>query len=375
MRLIPVWALRPGMEVARKVALGSGAPLLNAGVILQQDYIRQLKKLGIRSVYIHDHLIPDVEVEDVILDNTRDRAVGLVSEALGRLGRDSNNGSRFNRMLTVKKELTELLDDMTAQLLTNRNLVINLADIRHTDNYTFAHSVNVAVLAMVIAIAMGRGTSELRNLGMGAFLHDLGKVIIPATLLNKESLLTDEEWQEMRRHPLYGLQLLQTRHLLEGPALMIIHQHHERTNGTGYPLGLQGDEVHAQSRVCAVADVYDALVSDRPYRPSFRPDQAMTIMESEADGYDLEVLQIFFQHVAAYPVGTLVGLNNGLLGVVVANRSGYPTRPRVRVLCERESFAPIEPDEIALADKLDLVIERVYGEEEVPPSMLYGEQS
>jgi HD-GYP domain-containing protein (c-di-GMP phosphodiesterase class II) len=373
MRLMPVWALRPGMEVAKRVNYGEGAPLLNAGVKLQAEYIQQLKRLDVRAVYIHDSLIPDVQVEDVILEETRERAIGLVRSTLNDLKEDNN--SKFTRLLTVKKELTGILDDIVNQLLSNKNLTVNLSDIRYTDNYTFSHSVNVAVLSIMTAITLGMRKSELKNLGLGAFLHDLGKVLIPLSILNKQGRLTDNEMEEMKRHPAYGLDLVKTRHLFNGPSLSIILKHHERVNGSGYPQGLTGDEMELYPKICAVTDVYDALVSDRPYRPGFMPHRAMEIIETEAEGYDLQVLQTFYHHVSAYPIGTFIGLNNGVVGVVVNNRHGHPTRPTVRVISRKDDFEPLQHYEIDLLETLNLVVDRVYQDHEVPGHIYYRESS
>ncbi len=373
MRLVPVWALRPGMEIAKKVKYGQGAPLLNVGVKLHMDYIQQLKKLNISSVYVHDDLIPDVEIEDVILEQTREKAISLVRTTLTSLQEGSN--SNFTKLLNVKEDLSHVLDDIVNQLLSNKNLTLNLSDIRHTDDYTFNHSVNVAVLSIMTAISLGMGKSQLKNIGLGAFLHDLGKVLVPISILNKPGCLAEEEMAEMKRHPSYGLDLIKSRHLFNGPTLSIIYKHHERIDGSGYPQGLKADEIELNPKICAVADVYDALVSDRPYRPGFRPHKAMEIMEEEAAGFDLEVMQKFYHNISAYPIGTFVGLNDGLVGIVVHNTHGHPTRPRVRVVCRKDDFEPLERFEIDLLDRLNLVVDQVYEEHEMPGYLYYNKTS
>lgn len=373
MRLVPVWALRPGMEVARKISCGTGAPLLNAGVRLQADYIRKLKKMEIRAIYIHDDLIPDVEIEDVILEETRDKAIGMVRSALVEI-RDSSQGN-FSRLLAVKRELSAVLDDIIGQLLTSKDLTVNLSDIRFTDDYTFAHSVNVAILSIMNAISLGLSKRELNEVGMGAFLHDMGKVVVPLPILNKPGMLSEAEMNEIKKHPRYGMDLVRARDIASQAVLSVIYQHHERIDGSGYPQGLRGDELEIFPRICAVADVYDALVSDRPYRAGYLPHRAMDIMECECAGYDLKILQTFFHHIAAYPVGTIVGLNNGLIGVVVQNAYGHPRRPRVRIFCSRDNFAPLDAHEIDLVETLNLVIDRIYLDDEIPDRIRFRKTS
>ncbi len=370
MRLIPAWALKPGMEVARNVGSGKGAPLLKAGVKLQIEYIQQLKKMKIPAVYINDSLIPDVYVEDVILDETRERAIQLVQKTLTDFKKVKNPG--LSQVMSAKKELTDILDDIVNQLLSNKNLTINLSDIRYTDDYTFAHSVNVAVLSIMTAISLGLNKTELKKIGLGSFLHDLGKVLIPLAILNKPNRLLENERAEIEKHPLYGLDLVKERKFLNGLSGSIIFKHHERINGSGYPQGLIGKDIELYPKICAVSDVYDALVSDRPYRPGYLPYRAMEIMDLECEGYDLEVLQTFYHHLAAYPIGTLVGLSNAYIGVVVHNTYGQPTCPRIRVICtsEEKGFIPREQFEIDLVENLNITVERVFQDHELPDSVI-----
>jgi len=364
MRLISVWALRPGMKVARRVYDAQGHLLLNLGVRLEMEYIQRLKKMGIRAVYIEDSLIPDVDIEDVILEETRQKAIGLVHRALHEL--KETQGCKFSRLYTVKSEMAAVLDDIVAQLLDNRNLTVNLSDIRSTDNYTFAHSVNVAVLSIITALSMNLPKGDLKKLGLGSILHDLGKILLPLSILNKNGPLLSEEMQEVRRHPSYGYNMLKNQRFLYGQSAATVLQHHERINGTGYPQGLKRDEIALFPKICAVADVYDALVSDRPYRRALAPYQALEVLEAKSEGFELQVLQTFYQHIAAYPIGTVVGLSDGYIGVVVHNTVGYPTRPRVRVLGHKEEFAPLQPFEVDLVKVLSLVVDRIYEEHEIP---------
>ncbi len=369
MRLVPVWALRPGMEVARRVIYGEGAPLLNTGVKLQMEYIQKLKKLDIRALYIHDDLIPDVEIEDVILEETREKAINLVRSTLA--GIKDNSHAKYSRLLAAKQELSNVLDDIISQLLVNKSLTVNLSDIRYTDDYTFSHSVNVAVYSIMTAMSMGLSKSDLRNLGFGAFLHDLGKVIVPMHILNKPGPLSELEMDEIKKHPFYGKDLVEARHFFNGPSLSIIYKHHERIDGSGYPQGLAGNDIELFPKICAVSDVYDALSTDRPYRPGFMPHKAMEIMEIECEGYDLEVLQTFYHHIPAYPVGTFVGLDNGLVAISVNNTHGHPTRPQVRVFCTKDDFESLEQYEIDLTEKLNIVVDRVYFDHEIPEHIRY----
>ncbi|NMB36320.1 MAG: HD-GYP domain-containing protein [Firmicutes bacterium] len=371
MRKVPVWALEPGMKIARPVYCSQGTLLLNAGLEIKSEYIKHMQRLGILSVYIRDNIIPGIEIEDIILDETRQEAKKLISDFALEVQREQ-------KFITpkisfahqgIKKVLKKIID----QLLANPNLIINLSDIRTADSYTFAHSVNVAVMALTTGITLQIPLSRLLNLGIGALLHDLGKVKIPIDILNKKGKLTPEEYEEIKKHPRYGYEMYKTqRDYMSATSALVIYQHHERMNGEGYPENLRGKQIHAYARICAVADVYDALVADRPYRQAFQPHVALQIMGSAVDEFDPDVLRAFFQHIAAYPIGTLVGLSNGLIGVVIHNQAGFSFRPKVMVLgCkEKGRFEPLKPYELNLMEKIDIIIDEVYSVDELPAAII-----
>lgn len=367
MRKVPVEALEPGMKIGRPVYDSSGFLLLNTGKELKKEYIHQLKKLNIPAVYIIDNIIPDIDIDDVILDETRQKANNMVRNILTDLERQPEKSK--SKLLFAHREIKNVLDEIIDQLLDNKNLIINLSDIRTFDSYTFAHSVNVAVMAITTAISFQYPRSKLYEIGLGALLHDLGKVKIPDTILNKDGKLTPEEYTEIKKHPLLGYEMIKSQSFINPVSAQIVLQHHERNNGEGYPNGLTGEQIHLFSKICSVVDVYDALVSDRPYRKALPAHSALELLQSEIELFDINVLQKFFQHVAAYPIGTFVGLSNGEIGIVVHNTVGFPLRPRVRILCTKE-FEPVKQYELNLMDKIDVIIDEVFTEQEIPEQVL-----
>lgn len=155
-----------------------------------------------------------------------------------------------------------------------------LLRIRDYDTCTYSHSVNVGVLSLLVARRYFGSSDrhDLRELGIGFFLHDLGKIRINPGVVMKEGLLTDEEMTEMRRHPLYGFDILKETNQLTTESKLIVLEHHEREDGRGYPYGLYGGEIHEYARICALVDMYDALTSDRPYRERLFPFQALNLI-------------------------------------------------------------------------------------------------
>jgi len=356
------------MKLARPIYDTMGLLLLNSGVELKKEYIRNLKKHNIFSVYIADKIIPDVDIEDVIMDETRRKATVLIRDIM--LDIEKQPEKPVSKLLLAKSNIHDTLQDIIEQLLKNKNLIVNLSDIRIADNYTFAHSVNVAVMAITAGISLGLSRSQLKNIGLGSILHDLGKVKIPSSILNKEGKLSPDEFLEIKKHPGFGYEMVKTQELIPGPSALIIYQHHERMNGEGYPEGLKSEQIGLLSRISAVADVYDALVADRPYHSAYPPYKAIEILESSGELFDLKVLHNFIQHIAAYPIGTFLGLSNGEIGIVVNNTVGHPTRPRVRILCSKDGFEPLIPYELDLMEKRNIVIDMVFNDDEIPEEIL-----
>lgn len=179
----------------------------------------------------------------------------------------------------AKKGIFEIVDIILANDETNRELLM----LTSHDYNTYVHSVNVGVLAISLAKTVFKGSDahNMHELGAAFFLHDLGKVKVDINIINKPAVLTDEEMLEMRRHPQYGYEILTEAHQLSDECKKIVFQHHERDNGRGYPQGLSGEEIHIYGRICSLADVYDALSSQRPYRQPLRPYEALNVMKEE----------------------------------------------------------------------------------------------
>lgn len=364
MRKVPVEKLEQGMILARPVYDALGMLLLNTGIVLKREYINNLKKLNVPAVYITDEVIADVIVEDIIFDETRNKAKTLIKGMLQEI--EGQPSQATQKLLFAKKKLGSVIDEIIEQLVGTSNIMVNLSDIRSTDEYTFAHSVNVAVLAVTTALSMGFPRPELQKIGVGAMLHDLGKIKVPLEILNKQGKLTPEEFSEIKKHPIYGYEMVKSKDIMDASSSMVIYQHHERMNGKGYPEGSNGEGVHTFAKICAVVDVYDALVADRPYRKALPQYKAFDILEAGGEEFDNQVLSHFLRHIAAYPVGTYVELSNGVIGVVVHNSVGYPRCPNVRVLFEADEREPLEPYEIDLLEHMDIVVKRVYHESELP---------
>ena len=208
-----------------------------------------------------------------------------------------------------------------------------LTNLKNRDEYTSIHCVNVSVLALTYGLHCGLDHDSLVQLGTGALLHDVGKTLTPDEVLNKEGPLTAEEFEVMKRHPEDGYRLLRDGGGASQGVLDIVRLHHERLHGRGYPFGLFGDQVPLTARICGVVDVYDAMTTDRSYREGLAADVALKeLFEHESEGLGTELVEDFIRCIGIFPVGSVVELDNGAVGIVVATNEEHRLQPTLLML-------------------------------------------
>lgn len=353
MRLIHLTKIRPGMLAARPVYGPAGQKLINAGTELKPHYIKYLRKLGISQVYIQDDRLEGVEVEDVIGERTRLEVRTAVKDIMT----ETKNSSSPRNFYMIEDRVAKSVDTLFNELIDNKNVVINLADIRSADSYTFDHSLNVTILSIIMATKLSYPMSIIKRNAIGFMLHDLGLVKVPEKILKKQGPLDKEEEEIVKKHPIHGYELFKKSSLFSESAGSIILQHHERLQGQGYPQGLKKEDMHWLAQIAAIADTYDALTSNRPFREFYRPHEALNMLSVKGGvEFNIDMLTAFFSFVAAYPIGTHVILSNGDSGLVIGNTQGYPYRPKVRVLYQGEKHPHPNPYEVDLLSRLDLTV-------------------
>ncbi len=228
--------------------------------------------------------------------------------------------------------VAELAEDINNSILNNVNALQCLSQIREKDKYLLEHSVNVGILMSIFSTFLGFDKATVKELTTGALLHDIGKIRVPSEILNKPGALTDEEWTEMRRHVIYGQAVLTKSPGISDIAKSICAQHHERLDGSGYPIGMAGEDIDTYGRLAAIVDVYDAVTASRCYHEGMSPFKAMKLLLSLADNhFDKTLVYSFIRCMSVYPVGTLVELNNGHAGVVIESNLETPNKPRLRM--------------------------------------------
>lgn len=232
-------------------------------------------------------------------------------------------------MRSIKSIIKEIRDKTI--FLNGDFLQLDMQRFKEHDYLTFIHVVNVAILATLIALELGYKGPCLRYLTISALLHDLGKLKIPHEILNKAEPLTEGEMKLIKRHPIEGEAMLHNSDITKS-ILEAIRQHHERWDGNGYPDGLSRNKIHPDAQIIAVADVYDALTANRPYRKALPPYHALEIILTARKDFNPKVVGAFRKVLNLYPENSIVTLNNGEIGIVVAVPTTFPTRPLVRIL-------------------------------------------
>jgi putative nucleotidyltransferase with HDIG domain len=231
------------------------------------------------------------------------------------------------------KAARALVDSLAQAVSANRTALIALTALKNYDNYTFTHMVNVSVLTMSQARALGIDGAPLRELGLAALMHDIGKVRTPTEVLNKPGKLTDEEFDIMRMHVVDGAEILRRTPEMPVIAPVIAFEHHLRIDGTGYPFGVQRGMLNIGTQLCGIADVYDAMRSQRAYQQAFPSDRILEVLRrNDGHQFDQNLVRRFTQLLGIYPPGNLVRLDDGALAVVIAVHAPDPFKPRVKVV-------------------------------------------
>ncbi len=348
MRRIPVAFVKPGMINAQALYNSEGKILLAVGTALTDFCLERLVRLGIPSLYIRDELTGDLAIPEVISEKTRVDTIKIIRQIFEQIQAASPINS-----LSLKTGVDTILDE----LLANPSSLVQAIDIRTNEDYLFAHSVNVCILSLMTGISLNYNTLQLKELGIGALLHDVGNIFIPNKLLFKPKKLTKAEYLKVQSHSRRGFEILKQYPDIPPLSVQVVYQHHERIDGSGYPQGLKGNDIHEYARIVAIADVYDALLADRLYRPAFPPYAAMReIIRGTYTLFDPRIAAAFMENITMYPVGSLVKLNSGEVGIVVDVNKQSQHRPIIRLLLNEQGKKIAAGNEIDLEKTANLSI-------------------
>ncbi|MBQ7464789.1 MAG: response regulator [Lachnospiraceae bacterium] len=312
MRFVAVDNLEPGMILARKIINRNVVSMLQKGVVLTDTNIARLKTNGYLGAYITDSISADIIIGETISEKTFEEGIAAVEDA------------DVGRIIDVARDMVEDISELD-------RISVDMLDLRSFDDYTYHHSVNVAVYALAVAAKMELPEEKIQETAVAALCHDLGKTKIDPAIINKKGRLNDDEFEEIRRHPQYSYDMLYDNNLISSNVRQAVICHHENENGSGYPNGKEGDEIPLAAKIIHAVDVYDALTSRRAYKEPYAPVDALEyIIGGQGILFDRKVVETMLEVIPAYPPGMDVILSNGERGVVAAHTKNA-ARPVIRI--------------------------------------------
>lgn len=377
-KCIPIEALKVGMYIHDLNCDWTSHPFFRKRFLVKtEDEVQKVAEAGIREVYIdtdkgldfkHAPTLQEVREtlhKEMIEVVTRQEAPVIrlsFADEVGRAARIKNQAQTLVKtvMQDVRlgkavelEQVDPMIESITESVLSNSGALMTLLRIKNKDDYTFLHSVSVGTLMIAFCRATGMDRETIRLAGLGGLLHDTGKALVPDEVLNKPGRLTEEEFDIIRKHPQDGYDILcRTPEIAQIP-LDITLQHHERVDGSGYPHKLKGDDISTLVKMSSIVDVYDAITADRCYHKGMPPTDALRkIYEWSKYHFDPKLVQAFMRCVGIYPLGTLVLLESGKLGVVVEQNEGSLLTPKVKVIFSTKSNVYLQPEIVDLSRPL-----------------------
>lgn len=366
---LKVSRLRIGSRLLQDAYSGDGCLLLRAGAPVDSE--RRLERLLQPDVRFGPDRLAEIPL-DLENEAELDAAQGTIDPRLEKFLEN------ISLAKTVKYEAIEGLKDLfkrvnasgeidlgiareiASQLLStlmkNPPALVSLSQLKDADKYTFVHSVNVSILAMYLALHTDYRTN-IEEIGIGSILHDVGKSNMPPQILHKQGPLSDAEMRVMKQHPLIGYELLHRSGERRRIILSCVRSHHEKVNGRGYPDGKKGPQISPYAMMTSIADIYDALTTDRPYRRAYNPKDALDLMLNRmAPGLENSLLQCFAWVIGHYPVGSEVELSDGRIGMVLNHYATDPDRPTIMVRTTKNGRKLASPQILPLSSRPDLSI-------------------
>ena len=245
--------------------------------------------------------------------------------------------------------VTRLVDGLASAVAQNRRAMLALTAMYRYDNYTFTHMVNVSVLIMAQARGLGIDGVLLRQFGLAGLMHDIGKIRTPAEILTNRGRLSEGEFAIIMKHPVDGAEILRRRLELPPISAVVAFEHHLRVDGSGYPARVVRPSLNLATQLCSIADVYDAMRSQRSYQQAFPTDRILAVLQqNDGTRFEQRLVRRFSQLMGIYPVGNLVRLDTGALAVVLRIHAPDPARPVVRIIVGPDGERLSTPSDVAL---------------------------
>jgi len=326
-RSIPTNLLKGEEVLGETLYTSSGKMLVREGAKLTNSLIEKINNNKIFTVYITDEHC-DNSINRIIDQSSRLRGIEIIKN-LFTLASENKDILPTHNMLSV------YADDILYETSTVKDQQIEYIDIKNLDNYLYSSSLNTAILSMLIAWEVGVPRDMVKQIFLGAIYHDIGLAMIPVEVINKNRELSTEEKMMILMHPVAGHNFLKTKTYISAYVKAITLQHHEHIDGSGYPHRKKDSEIHLYAHIIGIADIYDAMTSDKPYRMAVSPNEAIEyIVGTAGSHFPAEITTIFSKKINPYPRGSLVKLSDGRVAVIDKVQSGFPLRPTVRIISE-----------------------------------------
>lgn len=312
----------------------SGRKVIDKLTPITQEQIDRLKVENVITItYTRERLRSKKELpSNMITEEHLERAIEVVT--------DIEYAIKTNRARLPFKGVEQIIDNFIADIRNNKEACLNLLDLSDYDDYTFSHSVNVAILCIFLGFSMTMDEKGIREMGIAALMHDIGKTLVNVDIIRKPGPLTPEEWEIIKKHPVYGYHILLPDERYAKDTVRAVLFHHENFNGGGYPYGVTGDKTNLYAHCISVADTFDAMTTDKPYAKAVSYSEAFhTILNESGKKFDPKIVQSFLRDMLVktnekplYPVGEFVLLNSGEIGRVTGYRqSEYTLRPIINI--------------------------------------------
>ncbi|PHV69854.1 hypothetical protein CS063_13525 [Sporanaerobium hydrogeniformans] len=325
MRLVEIDKLLGNEIIAKDIVCKSGVVLLKSQSQYRLSYKEKLQEYNISYVYVDDALSQGIEPVSIVDENKRKILTNDLIESINV----SKTSLNIN-MQSIKEIVNSLLEE-----IAGKNMIYDIMNIKRNDEDIYEHSLGVAITSLILAVKMGLKMELIKDIVMGCLLHDIGKLFVPKEILNKKETLMPHEYEILKEHPQIGYQVIKEDPHLSAVAKVIILCHHEREDGSGYPLK-KGEDLHIGAKIVACCDVFNAIVSDRPYRPGVPLNEAVLLLRKER--LNQEVRETLESIINFYPVGSAVLLSNRLIGLVEKNYMGDLQRPTLRIVIDGDNY-------------------------------------
>jgi HD-GYP domain-containing protein (c-di-GMP phosphodiesterase class II) len=360
--------LKPGMEIVRLSSdVWEHLPGLytEPGAIRSEDQVRRIRQNGFTHAFIEARVPGDPPLEkrlDAALAKHHDapspklrvpfeQEIDAAHDAYEKAQAQAKiimDDTKMGRQVDYKSSV-EVVDEIVNSAIRNPDTLLCLAKLAKYDDYTYSHSINVSAISVVFGEYLGLDHNELNKLGVAGMMHDLGKTAVPERIINKRARLSEKEFEEIKRHPEYSYDLLRKQESVPDQVLQAVRDHHEKFNGSGYPRKIQREKTSPLARIISLADVYDALTSDRSYKDAILPNKALAVMYGmRGQDFDPKEVQSFIKCLGIFPAGSLVKLSTNFYALVYESNPTQPLLPKVKIILDPD-LRPIRSVTVDLA--------------------------